>query len=314
MHFIRPSRSFPPLALRQLARGAALAAALLVPLALAAQQTTFPTPEAASDALLRAVQANDDQALVALFGEKYRYLVGTGDRGYDTARRAEAAAAMATRRSLEEVGANSRILRIGAQSWPFAVPIVRDGVGWRFASEQGAEEILNRRIGANERNAINVLRAVVDAQRQYAAQDRMGDGVLQYARRLGSTPGRRDGLYWDSDPRHTEDASPLGPLVASAAVELAGHKDGEPFGGYRFRILTSQGRNAPGGAHSYLINGRMIAGFAAVATPAEYGRTGVMTFMVSHNGKVFEKDLGPRAAGILSFDPGPGWTEVQPEH
>lgn len=309
MHMNQPLRS-PFQALAAGLRGITLAGALLLPLAVAAQQTTFATPEAAADALQRALQANDDQAMTALVGEKYRYLVVTGDPAYDGALRAEAAAALKSRRSLEELGADRRILRMGPQAWPFAIPIVREGIAWRFASDQGAEELLNRRIGGNERNAIYVLRAMVDAQRKYAAQDRMGDGVLQYARRLGSTPGKHDGLYWDANPASSDEPSPLGPLVAAAANQLAGHKSGEAYRGYNFRILTKQGPTAPGGAYSYLINGRMIGGFAAVATPAEWNRTGVMTFVVSHNGRVYQKNLGPKQPAVSSFDPGAGWKEV----
>ncbi|MBC5785351.1 DUF2950 family protein [Ramlibacter sp. USB13] len=288
-----------------------LAAALLLPLASSAQQTTFPNPQAAADALLRALQANDDAALGALFGEKYREVVSSGDPAYDTARRAEAARALATRQRLEELGADRRILRMGAQDWPFAIPIVREGLGWRFATEQGIEELTNRRIGANERNAIYVMNAIVDAQRTYAQADRDGDGVLQYATKLGSSPGKRDGLYWPADAARAEEQSPLGPLVAAASTELAGHKEGEPYGGYRFRILTRQGASAPGGAYSYVINGRMIAGFAAIATPAEWGKTGIMSFMISHNGRLYERNLGPKAPAITSFDPA-GWKEVPP--
>jgi hypothetical protein len=303
--------TLPPARLRATARALALATTLLLPLAVLAQQTTFPTPDAAVDALARALQADDEAALRQLFGDKYRDVVSSGDPAYDRARRAEASAALATRKRLEELGAERRILHIGTQDWPFAIPLVRDGAGWRFATEQGAEELMNRRIGANERNAIYVMRAFVDAQRQYAQADRLGDGVLQYARKLGSSPGKRDGLYWQADTAKGEEPSPLGPLVAAASTELAGHQEGEPYGGYRFRILTSQGPSAPGGAYSYVINGRMIAGFAAVATPAEYGRSGIMSFMISHNGKLFEKNLGPKPPAITRFDPA-GWKEVEP--
>ena len=298
--------------LRTVARALLLAATLLLPLALAAQQTTFPTPDAAVDALQRALQANDDAALGRLFGEKYRDVVSSGDAAYDRARQSEAAAALASRKRLEEIGADRRIVRMGAQDWPFAIPLVRDGAGWRFATEQGIDELLNRRVGANERNAIYVMRAIVDAQRQYAESDRMGDGVLQYARKLGSSPGKHDGLYWTTDAGRGEEASPLGPLVAAASTELKGHKEGEPYGGYHFRLLTRQGASAPGGAYSYLINGRLIAGFAAVATPADWGRSGVMTFLISHNGRLYQKNLGPKPPAITSFDPGAGWTEVGP--
>lgn len=291
------------------ARTLAVAAMLLLPLAVAAQQTTYPTPEAAADALQRALQASDEPALQQMFGSRYRDVVSSGDPAYDAARRTDAAAALAARKRLEELGPDRRVLRIGTQDWPFAIPIVRESAGWRFATEQGAEELLNRRIGANERNAIYVMRAIVDAQREYAGRERMGDGVLQYASKLGSSPGRQDGLYWPADATRGEEPSPLGPLVA-ASTEMKGHQSGEPYGGYRFRILTRQGPSAPGGAYSYVINGRMIAGFAAVATPAEYGRSGVMSFLISQNGKLFQKDLGPKPPAITSFDPGAGWKEV----
>lgn len=288
----------------------ALAAALLLPLAVLAQQTTFTNPEAAAEALQRALQSDDEAALAGIFGNQYRAVISSGDPAYDKARRADAAAALATRKRLEQLGADRRILRMGVQDWPFAIPIVREGVGWRFATEQGAEELQNRRIGANERNTMYVMRAIVDAQRQYSEADRTGDGVLQFARKLGSSPGKRDGLYWAAEVGRRDEQSPLGPLVAAAAAELAGHRDGEPYGGYRFRILTRQGASAPGGAYNYLINGRMIAGFAAVATPAEWGRTGVMSFLISHNGRLYEKNLGAKPPEITSFDPGAGWTEV----
>lgn len=301
----------PPVRLRTTVRTLLLAASLCMPLALLAQQTTFTNPDAAVDAFSHALQSNDEAALLQIFGDKYREVVSTGDPAYDAARRAEAAAALATGKRLEELGPDRRILHFGAQDWPFPVPLVRAGVGWRFATEQGAEEILNRRIGANERNAIYVMRALVDAQRQYAERDRMGDGVLQYARKLGSSLGKHDGLYWPT-PDEAEEQSPLGPLVASASADLKGHAEGAPFKGYRFRILTSQGPRAPGGAYNYIINGRMIAGFAAVATPADWGHSGIMSFIVSNSGKLYQKNLGPKPPAITSFDPGPGWTEVEP--
>ena len=176
------------------------------------------------------------------------------------------------------------------------------------------DEIVNRRIGGNERNAIVVLRAYIDAQREYASRDRDGDGVLQYALRLGSTPGQHDGLYWPADAAKGEEPSPFGPLVAESAAYLKGHKEGDAYRGYHFRILTRQGKHAPGGAYNYVINGRMIAGFAMVAYPARYGDSGVMTFIVSNNGKIYERDLGGSStaigAALTTFDPGPGWKEL----
>jgi len=303
--------------MKGLLRWLALALALALPLAsAAAEQKTFATPEAAVDALLAALKANDDAALVSIFGEEHRNLVGTGDKAHDTAVRAQAAAQIEAFRALDERGADRRVLLMGAQAWPLPIPLVRAGAAWRFATEEGAEELLNRRIGANERNAIHVLRAYLDAQRQYASRDRDGDGVLQYARKLVSTPGKQDGLYWPSDAARGEEASPFGPLITESAPYLKGHKKGDPYRGYHFRILTRQGKSAPGGAYSYVINGRMIAGFAMLAYPDQYGESGVMSFIVSHNGKVYEKDLGKNTAGIgakmTSFDPGAGWKEVAP--
>ena len=305
------------LLLRRLTLILALPLLLALPLfAAAAEQQTYATPEAAVDALAVALKANDEAALLAIFGDKYRNLIGTGDSAHDAAVRAEAAVQLATFRVLEERGPDRRVLLMGAQAWPLPIPLVRAGGAWRFATEEGAGEILNRRIGGNERNAIYVLHAYLDAQRQYASHDRDGDGVLQYAQKLISAPGKQDGLYWPADAAKGEEASPFGPLIAEGGPALKGHKKGEPYRGYYFRVLKRQGKNAPGGAYSYVINGRMIAGFAMIAYPDEYGASGVMSFIVSHNGKVYEKDLGKNSEAIgakmNSFDPGAGWKEVAP--
>lgn len=295
-----------------------LAVAMVHPMtARAAGQRTFATPEAAVDALDAALQSNDEAALVGLVGDRHRSLVSSGDPAVDAARRAEIAAALRTFRALAEPAGDRRVLLMGAQAWPLPIPLVRQGDVWRFATEEGVEEIVNRRIGANERNAIHVLRAYLDAQRVYASRDRNGDGVLEYARKLASTPGRRDGLYWPApEGAAAEDVSPFGPLIAQSAAYLAGHRRGDPYRGYHFRILTRQGPQAAGGAYSYVINGRMVAGFAMAATPAVYGETGVMSFIVNHNGTVFEKDLGAGGAraseALASFDPGKGWKRVAP--
>ena len=292
--------------------------ALLVALPLAAtaaEQKMFATPDEAVDTLLAALKADDDAALVAIFGDKHKSLVVTSDRAANSATRANAVAAMQTYRLLEEQGKDRRVLLIGDQAWPFPIPLLKSGERWRFATEEGENELFNRRIGANERNALTVLEAYLDAQREYASRDRNGDGVLQYAERLGSTPGKHDGLYWPSDVAKGEEMSPFGPLVAESAAYFRGRKAGDPYRGYHFRILTRQGKSAPGGAYSYVINGRMIAGFAMVAYPDQYGESGVMTFIVSHNGRVYEKDLGKSSAVIgaqmTAFDPGAGWHDVQ---
>ena len=279
-----------------------------------AEQRTFATPDEAVDALLAALKADDDAALVAIFGDKHKTLIITPDKAVNSATRANGVAALQTYRLLEEQGKDRRVLLIGDQAWPLPIPLVRVGERWRFATEEGEDELINRRIGANERNAIQVLQAYLDAQKDYAARDRNGDAVLEYAQRLGSTPGKHDGLYWPADAAKGEEASPFGPLIAESAAYLKGRQAGDPYRGYHFRILTRQGKSAPGGAYSYIINGRMIAGFAMVAYPAQYGESGVMTFIVSHNGKIFEKDLGRNSAAIganlTAFDPDAGWKEV----
>ena len=238
------------------------------------------------------------------------------DRATASASRARIVAAMQTLRVLHEAGPDRRVLVIGDKAWPVPIPIVRTGERWRFASEEGEDELLNRLVGANERNAIYVLRAFVDAQRVYASRDRNGDGVFEYAQKLRSTPTRQDGLYWAADPAKGEEPSPVGPLLAESAPYLEGRQAGDPYRGYHFKILTRQGPDAAGGAYNYLVNGRMIAGFAMVAYPADHGHTGVMTFIVNHNGQVFEKDLGPNSAkvgaALTSFNPGAGWKKVAP--
>jgi hypothetical protein len=311
-------RAFLNVALGRVALLASLLASLLLAplLSQAAEQRTFATPSAAVEAFVAALKANDDAALVALFGEKHKSLVVSGDAAYDSARRGEIVAAMNTFHVLEDSSPQRVQLLIGAQAWPFPIPLVREGNSWRFATERGADEILNRRIGRNERSAIAVLRAYVAAQQEYASVDRNGDGVLEYAQKLASAPGKFDGLYWAADTTKGETPSPFGPLIAESSPYFAGRKQGDPYRGYHFRILTGQGKHAPGGAYSYVINGRMVAGAAMVAYPAEYDGTGVMTFIVNSAGKVFEKNLGKNTAAIASkmttFDPGPGWKQVAP--
>ncbi|MET0683586.1 MAG: DUF2950 domain-containing protein [Casimicrobiaceae bacterium] len=305
-----------PTKMMAIARRAAAVLLLAIPLSsFAAEQKTFATPEAAVDALMAALKADDDAAIVALFGDTHKDVVISPDRAANTATRAKLAAAMQTLRVLDERGPDQRVVLIGDQAWPVPIPLVREKGAWRFATEQGLDELINRRIGGNERNAIYVLRAYLDAQRQYASRDRDGDNVLQYAQKLGSTAGKQDGLYWPADAAKDGEQSPFGPLVAESAAYLKGHKEGDAYRGYHFKILTRQGKNAPGGAYNYVINGRMIAGFAMVAYPAQYGDSGIMTFIVSNNGRIYEKDLGRSSVSagnaMTTFDPGPGWKELQ---
>ena len=280
---------------------------LASPLPAAAAQQTFATPEAAVAALLDALRADDDAALLALFGDEHQRLVASPDRALNSATRAQSLARLEAYHLLEATAPGRRTLLVGNEAWPFPIPLVREGESWRFATELGEDELINRRIGANEREAIAVLRAYLDAQRQYAASDRDGDGVLEYAQRLASQPGKQDGLYWPADPEKNEEISPFGPLIAAGGDYLKGHRTGDSYRGYHFRILTRQGRSAPGGAFSYIINGNMIAGFALIAYPAEYGESGVMSFIVSNNGKIYEKNIAQGAAQIRQFNPDATW-------
>ncbi len=209
-------------------------------------------------------------------------------------------------------------LNIGYDAWPFPIPLVKEDGQWFFDTQAGQEEILNRRVGRNELDTIRVCNAYVDAQRQYASVDRMGDGVVQYAQHLRSAPGSHDGLYWHMEPG--EDASPLGPLIAAARGEGYTHQskimtdDQVPYHGYFFKVLTRQGRHAPGGKYDYIINGHMVAGFALVAWPAEWGNSGVMTFIVNQQDKIYEANLGPKTASIAAkmttYDPTSDWKPV----
>ncbi|NJO23909.1 MAG: DUF2950 domain-containing protein, partial [Sphingomonadales bacterium] len=209
-------------------------------------------------------------------------------------------------------GPDRAILEIGLQAWPVPAPLVRDAEGWRFDGNEGVEVVQDRVVGRNELKAIEVLRAYVDAQVEYASEDRDGDQVLAYAQRIASTPGQQDGLYWDVE--ESDEPSPFGPFLAEAGVS-ADREAGSPYYGYRFAILKRQGENVPGGAYDYVINDNMIAGFAMVAWPAEYADSGVMTFMVNQRGEVVEKDmgettseLGPR---IETYNPDGTWTPVE---
>ena len=207
------------------------------------------------------------------------------------------------------------VLQIGTEEWPFPIPIVKKGEKWFFDTKKGKEELINRRIGRNELDTIQTCLAYVDAQREYAGKDRDGDGLFEYAQKFVSTPGKKDGLYWEAKPG--EEESPFGDLFARATRE--GYKKTSnkpiPYHGYFFKILKAQGKNAPGGAYDYLVNGRMIGGFAMVAYPAQYGVSGVMTFVVNHDGIVYEKNLGKNTAKIAQamklFDPDKTWRKVE---
>ena len=274
----------------------------------------FASLDEAVSALIDAIRAHDRKALVGILGAHGRTLVESGDDVADRNAAQRFLAEYDTAHHLEGSGGKV-VLYVGADDFPFPIPLVPDGPSWRWNTEEGREEILNRRIGRNELSVIQVCLAYVDAQREYYAAPHKRDGVLEYAQRFASNPGKRDGLYWTTKPGETP--SPLGPLVIRA--QAAGYGRGSsgfvPFHGYLYRILLRQGPNAPDGAYEYVIGGHMIGGFGLIAYPARYGDSGVMTFIVNHDGVVYQKDLGPstgRVAGaIQSFDPDTNWKRVE---
>jgi len=257
---------------------------------------TFDTAEAAVEAFLERLEAGDLDALVEIFGQRYRdELVGPDVLATSEELRQLAVVARKMN-NIRKIEDGTAILVIGDKAWPFPLPLVADGGKWRFDTEAGLEEILNRRIGRDELNAIEVARAFVWAQIDYHARDLDGDGVTEFAQKFRSTPGEKDGLYWESG--EGEDLSPFGPLIADSRAYIVGRQPGDPYQGYYFRVLTRQGGNVPGGRYDYVINGNMIAGFAMAAFPAEYGNSGIMTFVVNQQGKVYEKDLGEDTVAV----------------
>lgn len=278
-----------------------------------AQQATFGSPQEAAETLVAAARSGDLKSILGVLGLQGREIVSSGDAVADAAARERFAAAYDESHEIRQLGDGPFILYLGRDDFPFPLPLVASDGKWRFDTAAGAEEILDRRIGENELAAIEVLRAYVDAQREYAEVDLDGRGP-QYARRLLSREGRRDGLYWPTADGEVE--SPLGPLVAEARAE--GYRRGKggptPYHGYLFRVLTAQGKDAAGGARDYIVHGRMIGGFALIARPAEYGSSGVKTFIVNQDGQVFEKDLGERTSRLADrmtvFNPGEGWTRI----
>jgi hypothetical protein len=275
-------------------------------------QESFASPEAGVSALVEAVKSNDQRMLRSILGPHSSKLVSSGDGVADAHNREAFINAYSETNKIVLEGGSHATLVIGHDEWPMPIPLVKSDGRWRFDSSQGEKEILARRIGANELAAIQVCLAIVDAEHEYASQDRAGDGVLHYAARFVSTPGNHDGLYWKAGP--DEPPSPLGPLLAAAANE--GYPNSEfrtlaPYHGYYYKILTSQGADAQGGAYDYLVKGKMIGGFAVLAYPARYRASGIMSFMVNHEGVVYEKNLGRKttqvAAEITSFNPDESW-------
>ena len=274
--------------------------------ATARAQEHFPSPEAAVRALEVAARGDNPDRLLAILGPESAELIKSSDPVDDAAARKRFATSAAKRTRIEKTTDAIAVLHVGADDWPFPIPIMRDADGWRFDTAAGKEELLNRRIGRNEITAIAVCRAYVNAQKEFARR------FHAYAQSLRSTPGKRDGLYWEATDH---DVSPLGPFVASAAAE--GYRVREaseapaPYHGYFFRILTAQGAHAPKGARDYVKDGQMTGGFALVAWPADHGSSGVMTFLVDKQDVVFQKNLGEgtteAAKAITAYDPDASW-------
>jgi hypothetical protein len=279
-------------------------------------QQQFDTDDQAAGALVAAAKTRDHDALARIFGPSVTEFI-SGDKVEDEKAFDHFTANAADHLELEKKDASTSVIDIGKDNWPFPIPLTRLASGkWFFDTEAGKQEILDRRIGANELETIKVCRAYVEAQREYAGTDRDGSGVLKYAQHLISHNGK-DGLYWIAADGESE--SPFGSLVAQAEMEgyTPGSKDAsgaQPYHGYRFHILTAQGRAAVGGEYNYIINGNMIAGFAMVASPVEHNTSGIMTFIISHQGKLYQKDLGPNSAqiarGMTEFNPDSSWTLV----
>ena len=290
-------------------RRSALALALLFGLAVstaaqAPKLQSFPTAEEAVNTLTEALRKDDDKTISAILGQGWRDLV-PGTKEEEDKSRADYLKAWDESHKIVTDGDKATV-QVGTTGFVMPIPLVKENGAWRFDVDAGRAELQARYIGRNETRVIQTLLAIVDAERDYAAQDPMKTGVAVYARRLLSTPGKKDGLYWESNPGEPE--SPLGPLVAKAQP---GAKEGEGYWGYHYRLLYGQGPAAPGGAYSYLAGGRMIGGFAVIAWPVTYGDTGVMTFIVNQDGQVYEQDLGPdtaqKAGNMTLFNPDKDW-------
>ena len=289
---------------------AALAAALTLgwPPATHAQQKAFAAPEQAMNAFGDALARSDEEAMKGVLGADFRAVIPP----VGAELRYRFLEAWAKNHAIKPDGDARALVAVGDDGWTMPLPIVKSADGWRFDLRAGAEEMRVRRIGRNELAVMKVMLAIYDAQREYATNDRNGNGIREYAAKLRSSPGRKDGLYWPTKAGEPE--SPLGPAVAAA--QAAGGSAAKGYHGYRYKVLKAQGKHAPGGAFSYDARGSMLGGFAAVAWPVHYGDSGVMTFMVSHDGALYQKDLGPntasRARAITRFDPDPSWQKVQP--
>ncbi len=286
--------------------------------AAAPKQKTFSSPEKAVQALVGALKDGDKAGVRAILGPSGEQLISAGDPVVDRRHRDNFLVAYEELHRFDQTGKSKAILVIGKNEWPFPIPLVAKNKRWRFDTEAGKQEILDRWIGRNELETIQTCLAIVDAQREYAMGDDAGNAMHEYAAKFASDPGKKNGLYWETKEGETQ--SPLGELVARAKAEgySAGKSGGPiPYHGYFYRILARQGEHAAGGAFDYMVRGHMIGGFAVVAYPANYGSSGIMTFIVNHDGVVYQKDLGQDTAVtakmLEAFDPGPGWKKVEPK-
>jgi hypothetical protein len=279
------------------------------------KQKVFGSPEEALKSLAEAVKADDVKGMMAILGPEGEDIIDSGDKVADKNAQQQFLKAYQEKVDFVKEKEDRASAIIGNDHWPFPIPFVKKSNGWVFDTKAGREEVLNRRVGRNELNAIQVCQAYVEAQREYASTDRERDGIIQYAQKIMSDPYRRNGLYWEVSEGEIE--SPLGPFIARAAQE-GYKKKGEnpvPHSGYYYKILKGQGMSAPGGTYQYVINGHMVAGFALLAWPAEYGVSGVMTFIVNQNGTVYQKDLGPKTGELAKtmtlYSPDRTWKRAQ---
>jgi len=281
------------------------------------QQKSFASSEEAVKALVVAVRSNDKKEMLAILGPGGKELISSGDEVADKVGREKFLKAYDEMNKLEKESDGKIVLHVGADDWPLPIPIVQKNNIWVFDTKAAKEEILNRRIGRNELNVIEVLHAFVDAQHEFASKDCIGSGKVEFAQRFISTKGKHDGLYWNA--KEGEEESPLGPLVAQASMEgYASKEEGisfAPYHGYYYKILKGQGKHAQGGAYDYVVKGKMILGFALVAYPAQYKNSGIMTFVVNQEGVIYQKNLGKNTESIAKamkkFDPDETWKKYE---
>ena len=291
-----------------------IVAAIACSLAWAEGPAHFKTPQEAVKALNQAVMTDTDQSLYDLFGPESKEVVDPDPASRQESRRI-LKLLFKERWKLAPLPEGRQLLRLGNEGWPFPVPLMKTPEGWAFDMESGAQEVINRRVGRNELIAVETCARVIDAQEDYRSQDQDGDGVREYAQAFPSSAGKHDGLYWEVKGK--EPPSPLQKCLKDAWRYAENRTQGAPWFGYRFHMLKAQGAAAPGGARDYLINDNMVTGWALVAYPANYGSTGIMTFLCSQDGILYEKDLGAQttqtAEAITVFDPGEGWNRVDPQ-